>query len=345
MNAHTQPLISLYQTRFGKAPDDIIPLRADGSERKLYRLAESDGFSVVGVYGPDYEENNAFLSFSRSLRSIRLPVPEIYADDRQNGLYLEEDLGDVTLLTTLNALRGTGDRFPAEILPVYKRIITLLPRLQIEGGKVVDYSAAYPVPEFDRRAIMWDLNYFKYHFLKLAHIPFNEARLETDFEKLCGFLLQADRTHFMHRDFQSRNIMLRAGNEPWFIDYQGGRRGALQYDVAKLLYDSGAALPERARELLLGHYLNALAGYTSAADIDRFPDHYYGFVLLRIMQGMGAYGYRGYFERKPQFLASVPTAIANIEFILQKDSLPLDMPELQGAFERIALRQDLRTTA
>jgi len=333
----------LYHDRFGVSPEAIVDLRADGSNRRLYRLIGPDGRSVVGVHGPDREENRAFLSYSGSFRSLGLPVPEIYIADEDAGLYLEEDLGDLTLFGALTASRGGADRseLSPEMTAIYRRVAELLPRVQVEGGRGVDFSVAYPAAEFDRRSMMWDLNYFKYHFLKLAHIPFNEGRLEEDFSRLCDFLLRADRSHFLYRDFQSRNIMLRQG-EPWLIDYQGGRRGALHYDIASLLYDAKASLPESARALLLEAYLDALEGYVEV-DRGEFAELYRGFVLIRIMQAMGAYGYRGFFERKPHFLASVPYAIGNIEALL-RDGLPIEAPELRAVFERIA-SSDLRSGA
>jgi len=330
-------LLDLYQERFGHRPDAIIDLRADGSNRSLYRLIRTDGSGVIGVWGPDPEENQAFVSFSRAFRKIGLPVPDIYAVDAAAGLYLEEDLGDTTLFAALIAAR-TGDDFPGRITAVYRSVVEMLPRVQVEGGAAVDYSVAYPCTEFDRRSMMWDLNYFKYHFVKLARIPFNEARLEQDFDRLCDVLLRADRTHFLYRDFQSRNIMLRDG-DPWLIDYQGGRRGALQYDIASLLYDAKADIPDEVRDELLEHYLSALANYV-AIDRTQFIELYRGYVLIRIMQAMGAYGYRGFFEGKSHFLASVPYAIDNIEGLLRK-GLPVEMPELRGVLERIA-RSDLR---
>ncbi|MDB5033073.1 MAG: Phosphotransferase enzyme family protein [Chlorobi bacterium] len=330
-------LLSLYQQRFGHRPEAIIDLRAHGSNRKLFRLIDQDGTSVVGVFGPDHEENRAFLSYSRALRSVGLPVPEIHIADEAQGLYLEEDLGDITLFDALAAARN-GDEFPPDVLEHYRRVVDLLPVVQVDGGRAIDYSVAYPSAEFDRRSMAWDLNYFKYHFLKLAGIPFNEARLQSDFERLCDFLLTADRSHFLYRDFQSRNIMLRGG-EPWLIDYQGGRRGALQYDIASLLYDAKADLPEPLREELLGRYMDALADRV-AFDRDRFVEEYRGYVLIRILQALGAYGYRGFFERKPLFLASVPYAIRNIERVLER-GLPVDLPELRMVFERIAA-SDLR---
>jgi hypothetical protein len=200
---------------------------------------------------------------------------------------------------------------------------------------------AYPRAAFDRQSILWDLNYFKYHFLKLAHVDFNEARLEKDFRRLTTFLLAADTRHFLYRDFQSRNVMLRDG-EPWFIDYQGGRRGALQYDVASLLYDPKAGIPEALRERLLEHYLDVLQEHLPRVDRERFRQHFRGYVLVRIMQAMGAYGYRGFFERKPRFLQSVPGAIRNIERLLETGFVALELPELRTVFERICNNAALR---
>ena len=334
-------LIRLFEERFGKAPQAVLPVEGDGSPRKMFRLVGDDYETTIGVIGPDAEENRAFLSYSRAFRSVGLPVPQIFAADEAAGAYIEEDLGDTTLFDALTAARKRdGGEFPASMLPVYRRVVEELPRFQVEGGKVVDYTVAYPRAAFDRQSILWDLNYFKYHFLKLAQIPFNEARLEQDFGKFASFLLRADRSHFLYRDFQSKNIMLRDG-DPWFIDYQGGRRGALQYDIASLLYDAKAGLPEGVRDQLLNHYLDALARHLPV-DREKFRAFYRGYVLVRIMQAMGAYGYRGFFERKIRFLQSVPPAIENIERILTHWGLPIELPELQAVFERIIASDTLR---
>jgi len=318
----------------------VLPLEGDGSARTMYRLIGGDYTTAIGVVGPDHEENRAFLAYSTALRGAGLPVPVVYAADEVCGCYLEEDLGDTTLFDALaTARKEEGGAFPDSMLPIYRQVVEWLPRFQVEGGRVIDYSVAYPRAAFDRQSILWDLNYFKYHFLKLAHIPFNEARLEKDFRQLTRFLLAADTRHFLYRDFQSKNIMVRGG-DPWFIDYQGGRRGALQYDIASLLYDAKAALPETVREELLEHYLDALEKLLPV-DRARFREHYQGYVLVRILQAMGAYGYRGFFERKPRFLASVPPAIDNIERLLQK-GLPLELPELQAVLGRICASNTLR---
>ena len=326
-------LVGLFESHFGATPSGIVSLAGDGSDRSYRRLLGKDGHSAVGVVGPDHEENRAFLSFTRSFLSIGLPVPQLYASDEDSGVYLIEDLGDATLFSALAEARELDPgSFPESMVDTYREVIGHLPRFQVEGHGAVDYSVAYPHAEFDRRSITWDLNYFKYHFLKLAQVPFNEARLERDFDTLANLLLDADREYFMYRDFQSRNVMLTADG-PRFIDYQGGRRGALPYDVASLLYDAKAAIPDSVRGVLLDHYLSELEILT-AVDRTAFMTAYRGFVVIRIAQALGAYGYRGFFERKPRFLRSVPYAADNLAGILE-DGLPAHMPELESLFGKI----------
>jgi aminoglycoside/choline kinase family phosphotransferase len=327
------PLRDLYKKTFGSGAETFEPLRADGSARQLYRLS-GGGRSAIGVYGPDKLENRAFLEFSRHFRAQKLPVPEIYAEDQAQGLYLEEDLGNTTLFGYLSAERGAD--IPQQVAGAYKKVLGWLPRFQEQVKKGLDLKFCYPRPAFDRQSIMWDLNYFKYYFLKLAKIPFNEARLEDDFVRFTDFLLEAPADCFLYRDFQSRNIMLRDG-EPWFIDYQGGRRGAPQYDLASLLYDAKADLPPEFRSGLHKEYLAA-----SGLDERAFGRHFYAFVYIRIMQAMGAYGLRGFYERKTHFLASVPYAVRNIEWLLRNTDLEVKVPELTACFKRIAASSYLR---
>jgi aminoglycoside/choline kinase family phosphotransferase len=329
-----EALVRLYADRFGHPPRSILEIAGDGSNRSYYRLIGEDLRTAVGAVGPDHEENRAFISYTRSFHGAGLPVPELYGVDEPVGVWLEEDLGDTTLFNAVVEARKREPNvaFPESVLPLYKRVVEVLPRFQVDGGRVVDYSVAYPRDAFDLQSILWDLNYFKYHFLKLAHVPFNEQRLENDFDRLAGFLLRADTRHFLYRDFQSRNIMM-VDDEPHFIDYQGGRRGAPQYDIASLLYDAKAAIPPDIRNDLLDHYLDALSQHL-AFDRDEFIELYRGYVLVRIMQAMGAYGYRGFFERKPRFLQSVPYAARNLRRLLD-DGLPVDVPELEAVFRRI----------
>jgi hypothetical protein len=188
----------------------------------------------------------------------------------------------------------------------------------------------YPRASFDRQSIAWDLNYFKYYFLKLAGVQFHEQTLEEDFEKLTEFLLKAERGYFLYRDFQSRNIMLCDGH-PYFLDYQGGRKGALQYDIASLLFDAKAELPPELRAQLLNHYLESLAKHITVKR-ETFLEHYYGFVYVRIMQALGAYGFRGFYERKAHFLQSVPYALRNVRWLLHNAKLPIELPALMQAF-------------
>jgi aminoglycoside/choline kinase family phosphotransferase len=330
-------LIQLFSERVGQRPDAILEMAADGSTRQYFRLLGGEWGTVIGAIGPDHEENRAFLDFAKAFRNVGLPVPEIYEEDREAGVWLEEDLGDTTLFEALSQVRSDPNDpdFPSLAEGLFRKSLSVLPRFQIKGHEVVDYRVAYPRQAFDRRSIRWDLNYFKYHFLKLAHIEFNEQRLEDDFGRLTDLLLDADSDFFLYRDFQSRNIMIRDG-EPWFIDFQGGRKGALQYDVASLLYDAKANLPAEVRARLLDHYLQALQEYVPV-DESRFRTGFDGFVLVRLMQAMGAFGYRGFFERKRRFLESVPFAAKNLGGILDA-GLPIPLPELENVFRRIVDR-------
>ncbi len=329
-------IVQLFEEHFGSAPLEIRGLAADGSSRTYYRLLGPARETAIGALGLNPAENRAFLSFSRALRSAGLNVPAIYEVDETAGVWLAEDLGDTTLLSTLEEARQrTGEAFPSDVEAVFGLVLSNLPHFQIEGGRVVDFGAAYPRAEFDEQSILWDLNYFKYHFLQLAQVAFNEGRLEEDFHTLADFAVEADSRHFLHRDFQSRNVMLR-GEEPWFIDYQGGRRGPLQYDVASLLYSATTGIPPGPRERLLEGYLDTLEA-EHPVDRARWREHYRGFVLIRLMQAMGAYGYRGFFQRRPRFRQGVPKAARNLAYLLE-EGLPLELPELESAFERIVER-------
>jgi aminoglycoside/choline kinase family phosphotransferase len=332
-------LTDLYVATFGMPPVSHAFLAGDGSRRRMLRLTGGDGTSLIGVHGPDALENRAFISYAASLRSAGLPVPAVHAVDEEAGVYLVDDLGDVTLHDLLLRARSAG-RFPEDVLPAYRQVLTWLPRFQVEGGRAVDYAAAYPRPRYDAQAMQWDCNYFKYDFLKLAHVPFHEGRLEEDFQRLIAWLGEAEGGHFVYRDLQSRNIMWKDA-APWFIDFQGGLQGPLQYDVAKLLYEGKAGLPQATRDALLDHYLEALATHIEV-DRDRFLAHFRGFVVLRILQGLGAYGYLGLYGRKPQFVARIPHAIRDIEALLASGFLPLDLPELRRVFETLVADEVLR---
>jgi aminoglycoside/choline kinase family phosphotransferase len=333
-------LKQLFERHFRLPLERVQPLQAElgGSGRNILRLAHQDR-SAVGILYDVREENVAFLEFSRHFRSRGLPVPEIYESELDAGAYLEEDLGDVTLFQFLSQNR-IGDDVAPEVVEAYRKVVAQLPRFQIEASRDLNYQVCYPRSSFDGQSIAWDLNYFKYYFLKLAGIPFNEQELENDFGRLTAFLLTAGRDYFLYRDFQSRNVMLRDGR-PFFLDYQGGRKGALHYDIASLLYDAKADLPPALRQHLLEHYFAALARFVELTE-EEFMRHYYAFVYVRIMQALGAYGFRGFYERKPHFLQSVPFALKNLRWLLEHIKLPIALPTLLGAFEHMIASEKLR---
>jgi len=336
-------LKKLFEQRFGVPPAAILPLQGElgGSGRKIIRLLNGE-LSAIGILYGVREENLAFLEFSRHFRRHGLPVPEIYAQDLEQGAYLEQDFGDTTLFELLSKHRS-GENIDPEVVEAYRKVVAILPRFQIEAGRDLNYDVSYPRSSFDRQSIAWDLNYFKYYFLRLAGIPFNEQALEDDFDRLANFLLKAEGNYFMYRDFQSRNIMLRGG-QPFFLDYQGGRKGALQYDIASLLYDAKADLPPALRQELLDLYL-VKVGELIPLDREAFLQHYYPYVYIRIMQALGAYGFRGFYERRTHFLQSVPFALKNLRWLLHNVKLPVELPTLMGAFNSMLASDKLRGLA
>jgi aminoglycoside/choline kinase family phosphotransferase len=324
-------LSGMYARWRGQKAETINKMPGSGSSREYYRIT-GPGSPAIGTINLDHAENIAFLELSRHFSSLGLPVPEIYLTDLEHHAYLQEDLGDLTLFDHLVRVRENGT-FPEELKEIYRRSLTVLQDFQITGASGLDYSVCYPRSAFDRQSMKWDLSYFKYYFLKLADIPFHEQRLEDDFNALIGYLLEQDTGYFMYRDFQSRNIMLRE-QKPVFIDYQGGRKGALQYDVASLLFDAKADIPPGVREELLEYYIGQLSRFPGV-DRDAFRESYHAYVLIRIMQAMGAYGFRGFYEKKTHFLLSIPYALETLEWILQHADLHLSIPELRGVLESL----------
>lgn len=332
-------LKELFEKHFHTPVERTQPLQGElgGSGRSILRLS-GGGKTAIGVEYNVREENVAFLEFSRHFRRHGLPVPEIYGEDLSQGAYLEEDLGSTTLFDFLAKSRN-GEEIAAAVVEAYRKVVAILPKFQVDAGRDLDYRLCYPRGRFDRQSISWDLNYFKYYFLRLAAIPFNEQALEDDFERLTEFLLTAPSDYFLYRDFQSRNILLHDGN-PWFVDYQGGRKGALQYDIASLLFDAKADLPPGLRQELLDRYLDALAGHISL-DREAFLRHYYAYVYVRILQALGAYGFRGFYERKGHFLQSVPYALKNVRWLLHNVKLPIELPTLMDAFRSMLASEKL----
>src|SRR5712692_10400576 len=336
-------LKKLFEQHFHAPPEHIQPLQGElgGSGRKIIRLASSKD-RAIGILYSVREENAAFLEFSKHFRRHGLPVPQIYAEDLSHGAYLEEDLGDTTLFEFLSKNR-TGEIIARPVVEAYRKVVAVLPRFQVEASRDLNYEVCYPISNFDRQSIAWDLNYFKYYFLRLAGIPFNEQALEDDFNRLIEFLLGAPRDYFLYRDFQSRNILLRNG-DPFFVDYQGGRKGALQYDIASLLYDAKADLPPDLRQQLLDHYLDRLSSFIPL-DREVFLRHYYAYVYIRIMQALGAYGFRGFYERRVHFLQSVPYALKNLRWLLHNVRLPIPLPALMNAFKDMLSSEKLQGLA
>ena len=306
-------LHDLYTQFVGSAPTSIEELPSSGSNRRYFRLKGEK--SIIGVLGTCKEENEAFLYMSEHFHKKGLPVPEIYAVYDDTMAYIQEDLGDTLLFNAIEKGRKTSV-FSDEEKTLLVKTIRLLPDMQFLGADEFNFSKCYPAPEFNSRSIMWDLNYFKYCFLKATGLDFLEDKLEDDFQRMTDVLLRSFSATFMYRDFHSRNVMIKNG-EPWFIDYQGGRKGPFYYDVASFLWQAKANIPESLRMELLNEYVDSLRKY-QPVDEEYFHAQLRHFVLFRTLQVLGAYGFRGYFEKKPHFIQSVPFAIENLRNLLQK---------------------------
>jgi len=321
--------------------EQIFSLPSSGSYRQYFRIKGRDK-TAIGVFNNDIKENEAFFSFTKHFLKNDLNVPEIYSVNPDNKIYLIKDLGDITLFSiVLQQQKKSG--FSEDIIEHYKKAIDELPKFQITAGKGIDYSRCYPGPAFNKQSMLWDLNYFKYYFLKLAKIPFDEHKLENDFQHFTDFLLKAGKNYFMYRDFQSRNIMIFEG-KPYFIDYQGGRKGALQYDIASLLFQVKAAIPNDIKNYLMEYYLSKLGKYFSV-NSNEFKKYYWGFVYLRLLQVLGAYGFRGLYEKKSHFLQSIPMAIENLKWLLQNIGLSINLPTLMNVLNILTENQNLQESA
>lgn len=321
-------LYSLFTEYFGFEPDSCERLSGAGSNRQYYRL-EGNGVSAIGVSGTDIHENEAFIGIGRHFKSRNLNVPEIYSVSRDGMCYIQEDLGDVSLYDAVSSGRAAASSsmlggedvaaaYSAEERALLLRTVSVLPEIQIKGAEGLDFGCCYPVKEFDARSVMFDLNYFKYCFLKTSGVEFDEMKLEDDFESLRDRLLSVEGYGFMYRDFQARNVMLRDG-EPFFIDFQGGRKGPVHYDLASFVWQAKACYPADLKEEMLSEYLRALREFREFMDVDerKFREDLRYFVLFRMMQVLGAYGFRGRFEKKRHFIESIPYAMANLEDFLR----------------------------
>ncbi len=321
----------LYRQWSGEDQFSFYALPPSGSSRDYYRI-KSDNKEAIGVINWDYRENTAFLAMSRHFLDKGLHVPKIYAENIDKGCYILQDLGDTTLYKYYKSdyQNNTMGRKTREL---YYRAIEELIRFQLIGGDGLNFDICYPRRSFDKQSMLWDMNYFKYHFLKLMQIPFDEQKLENDFHVFSDFLLKAHTPYFMYRDFQSRNIMVH-NEKLYFIDYQGGRQGALQYDLASILFEAKTFLPFEFRKDLLKHYINILSEYINVKEKD-FIDYYYAYAIIRLMQAFGAYGYRGLYEKKQHFIESIPYGIKNLEWIIRNYDIPVEIPELSTVFDRI----------
>ncbi|MEI6091506.1 MAG: phosphotransferase [bacterium] len=332
MNDELNILAELFRIYFGQAPVTTELITGSGSQRQYYRL-NSGSQSAIGTIGTDEKENKAFIEFAKHFKQKGLNVPEVFLHSEDLKYYIQEDFGDTDLLGILLNTRAEG-KIPQPVLELYKKAITELVRLQIDGDGGLDYSLCFPRQEFDRTSIMWDLNYFKYYFLKMILPEIDEDALEKEFSELSDFLLSVDKKYFMYRDFQARNIIIK-DDKPYFIDFQGGRKGPLQYDIASLLYQAKANISCEQKAQLLEFYisdLNKKINYPS----NEFMQYYDGFVIIRILQTLGAYGFRGIIQQKQHFIQSIPNALANFQKISDNWTLPFDLKLIRGYIEKIA---------
>lgn len=310
-----QELESLFIQYTNKKPESCVELPLSGSNRRYYRLQAGD-VSVIGAKGTVAEENIAFIELAKHFKKAGLNVPEVYCASKDKLFYLQEDLGDVTLFNAVSEGRDKGTYSDAEEALV-KKTIAMLPKFQFEGGAKLNYSYCFPQPEFDERNVWFDFNYFKYCFLKTSGLEFSEIKLYEDMEKMASDILKVGQKNtFMYRDFQARNVMLKDG-EPYFIDFQGGRKGPFYYDLASFVWQAKANYSQELKSKLITIYKRELSKYINVTD-DEFYDNLRLFVLFRTMQVLGAYGFRGYFEKKPHFLQSVPFALDNLKKLLDE---------------------------
>ncbi|MCR4918395.1 MAG: phosphotransferase [Prevotella sp.] len=327
----------LYRSWSGHEPASIEKLPGAGSNRQYWRLTDAAGSSVIACLGTSREENHAFVYLSRHFRQRQLPMPRLLAVSDDEMAYLQEDLGRRSLFDALQQGRDSGGRYSEAEVALLTATIRQLPRVQVAGAVGLDWQQCYPTAVMDAESVMMDLNYFKYCFLKPSGTDFNEHRLQADFVRLCRDLCRTDEMQgFLYRDFQARNVMLTDSGEPRFIDYQGGRRGPVYYDVASFLWQASARYPDALRRQLVDVYYDALrhtvaqvAATLAAGDSScgpqglpacpprsEFDGRLSLFVLFRTPQVLGAYGFRGYFERKQHFIDSIPPALDNLRQLL-----------------------------
>lgn len=324
-------LENLFHEWFGSKPNFVNELPHSGSNRKYYRII-SGKLSAIGAYNDNYAENLAFVDFTHQLRNARVNVPQIYTSHLEENIYIIEDLGEQQLLSWL-LQHKTDEAFPSEALKIYRKVIRQLIHMQVIAGKGFDYSKCHQHPKFNKESILYDLNYFKTYFIDSLQLKYTKNLLQADFETFANYLLQADNQFFMFRDFQARNIIIK-NNEPCFIDYQGGRRGPLQYDLASLIFQAKAQIPDKFKVQLLDDYIQVAQLYTPL-DTNEFKEYFFAFAMIRVLQTLGAYGLRGLIEKKQHFIESIPLAIANLKNLNQQVRILENLPELQNLIKQI----------
>jgi len=302
----------LFKKHTGKEATDISELSSSGSNRRYFRL-KNEAVSLIGVIGTSADENRAFCEMAKHFKAQRINVPEVYLRSDDWLFYIQQDLGNTILFDLIQKGRLTR-AFSQDEKRILRKTIQMLPLIQFKGAEGLNFDICFPQPEFNNRSILWDLNYFKYCFLKSTGIDFQENRLEDDFTAMSKILLRDESNTFMYRDFQSRNVMIK-DDEPYFIDFQGGRKGPFYYDLASFLWQAKANFTNDLREQLINDYVESLKQFTNISEKD-FRNQLRHFVLFRSLQVLGAYGFRGYFEKKPHFIQSVPFAIDNLRNLL-----------------------------
>ena len=330
-----EKLVELYDRWHNSLPVNTVRLAGAGSNRAYYRLFDEEGNSVIGVVGTSRDENHAFIYLSEHFTKRQLPVPQILAVSDDGLRYLQTDLGEVSLFDAVRGGRESGGRYNLEEQELLKRTIRQLPNIQIRGARELDWQNCYPQPEFDEDSVLFDLNYFKYCFLKPSDLDFNELKLEANFRLFAKDLTSEQCDSFMYRDFQARNVMLDADGNPFFIDYQGGRKGPFYYDLASFLWQASARYSNKLRRELVLEYYNALQQYIEVPSVRHFVARLSLFVLFRTLQVLGAYGFRGYFERKKHFLDSIPPAMDNLRALLKLGEDVFPYPYMMDMLRRL----------
>jgi len=328
-------LIELYTEWAGSEPAGVEKLPVQGSNRAYYRLTDADGMSVVGCVGTSRDENHAFIYLARHFAKRRIPVPKLLAVSGDELRYLQEDLGKQSLFDAIRGGREAGGRYNQREKRLLVSAIRELPNIQLRGARGLDWSNCYPQPEFDIDSVLFDLNYFKYCFLKPTELDFHELKLEANFRLFAKDLTSEPMDSFLYRDFQARNIMLDANDHPYFIDFQGGRKGPFYYDLASFLWQASAKYSFKLRRELVYEYYDALKNYTEVPSVRHFVNRLSLFVLFRTLQVLGAYGFRGYFERKKHFLDSIPPAIQNLRDVLKMGEKVFPYPYMLEMLRRL----------